>query len=195
MRVNIRKGRKGLKCYKIRSVTYFNSSIGEILVCLYSLYQPPEFPSTMSCLATPARASHVHVNTWFLKLQLFLDSPSGFCLHYHLQNPSRLSLGEKPESIWKSFYGPFKLALNIASIKEPFTFGKEYGIEELGRKTEIYFMQLWSRSLLVNSWAHHPDQCLTKIRGNAFVKVWVRCRVVYLSHQWLNVVVCAGEKR
>lgn len=68
IRVNSTKGRKRVKYYEIISVKYFNFSIGEILVCLNSLHnfsQPTLLPSTMSCLANPAKnpassCEHLH---------------------------------------------------------------------------------------------------------------------------------------
>lgn len=113
-RADSKKQSKALKYYEITSVQYFNFSLSGILLCPNSLHV---LPSTMIYLSAPARALYLHVKVCILKLQLLPDSLWGFCFMFSSTNCSCMKPGEKPESIWMLFYGPFKITLNIASIK------------------------------------------------------------------------------
>jgi len=71
----------------------------------------------------------------------------------------------------------------MASIKASHNVGKIMALKNWEGKNEVSFVQLQSRSVLMQSWVHCPDQCLTEVRGHAYRKVWVLCRIVVSSHQ------------
>lgn len=178
IRAGSRKGREGLKYYEITSIKYFNFSIGEILVSpnsLHNLSQHCVLPSTMSCLTTPASScEHLHPKT---AIAPRLSEASALCSHP--QTPSRLKPGEEPESIWMSFYGPFKIALNIASIKALHNVGKSVVLKHWEGKNGVSFVQICAcEELGISSWpVSHWSQ------GNVYVRVQVLCRIVVSSHQ------------
>lgn len=119
------------------SVKYFNFSIGEILVCPNSFHntsQPYGLPSTMSYLATSARTLRPHVNICVLELQLFPDSPGGFCFTSSSTNSQQ---AEARRKAWKhlnvflcSFQNGFKYCIN----KSPAQCRKDHGIDDLRGK-------------------------------------------------------------
>lgn len=43
--------------------------------------------------------------------------------------------------------------------------GRIMALKNWEGKNGVSFVQLQSRSVLVKSWAHHPDQCLTEVKG------------------------------